>query len=133
MRTLIVEDDFTCRCWLRGLMKKLGFPVVAEATNGEEAVAAVIRTKPDLVLLDVSMPFQTGPKALTAIFAAHPGVKVVMLTSIADQGTVAECLEKGAAGYIRKDSPVEEINRLLSELREEATRQPNGGGTHAGN
>ncbi len=119
MKTLIVEDDFTCRCWLRGLMKKLGFSVVAEATNGEEAVAAVIRTKPDLVLLDVSMPLQTGPQALPAILTAHPEARVVMLTSIADQGTVVECLEKGAVGYIRKDSPVEEISRVLTGLLEE--------------
>jgi DNA-binding NarL/FixJ family response regulator len=67
------------------------------------------------------MPFQTGPRALPAILAACPGVRVVMLTSIADQGTVMECLEKGAVGYIRKDSPVEEITRLLAELYQEAS------------
>lgn len=125
MKTLIVEDDFTCRCWLRGLVRKLGFTVVAEAANGEEAVAATVRTKPDLVLLDVSMPVRTGPDCLPAILEAHPAARVVMLTSIADEGTVIECLEKGATGYIRKDSPVENITRLLTELREEAVTQPN--------
>ena len=119
MKMLLVEDDFTCRCWLRGLAKKLGFTVVAEAGNGQEAVAAAARTRPDFVLLDVSMPMQTGPQALPGILAAHPEARVVMLTSIADQATVVDCLEKGAVGYIRKDSPVEEISRQLAELQAE--------------
>jgi len=131
LKALIVEDDFTCRGWLCGLVKKHGFSVVSEATNGEEAVAAVARMKPDIVLLDVSMPLQTGPKALPVILAAHPTARVVMVTSIADQGTVLECLERGAVGYIRKDSPVEEISRLLTELREEITTKCNPGGTDA--
>lgn len=118
MKVVIAEDDFTCRCWLRGLVKKLGFFVVAEAANGLDAVAAVRRSKPDLVLLDVSMPVQTGPEALPEILQADPGVNVVMLTSTADQDTVTECLEKGAVGYLRKDSPVEEIRRLLMSLSE---------------
>lgn len=121
MKTLIVEDDFTCRTWLRGLLKKLGFQVVAEATNGAEAAEAALRTQPDLVLLDVSMPFQTGPQALPAILAACPGAQVVMLTSIADQATVVECLNKGATGYLRKDAPIEEINRYLMQLHAEFT------------
>lgn len=132
MKMMIVEDDFTCRCWLRGVVKKLGFAVVAEASNGAEAIAAAGRAHPDVVLLDVSMPLQTGPQALPGILAAHPAARVVMLTSIADQGTVVECLEKGAIGYIRKDSPVEEITRLLTELRAEATAATNPGVSHAG-
>lgn len=60
MKTVIVDDDYTSRCWLRGVVTKLGFAVVAEAANGEEAVRAVERAQPDLVLLDVSMPIQPG-------------------------------------------------------------------------
>ena len=125
MKALIVEDDFTCRCWLRGLVKKLGFAVVAEAANGQEAVAAAARVMPDLVLLDVSMLLRTGPQAPLDILAAHPGARVVMLTSIVDQGTVVGCLEKGAVAYLRKDAPVEEIIRLLRELSEEIAAPPN--------
>lgn len=131
MKTVIVEDDSTCRCWLRGVVRKLGFSVVAEAANGGEAIAAVVRTQPELVLLDVSMPFQTGLQALPEILAACPGVRVVMVTSIADQGTVTECLEKGAAGYIRKDASLAEIDRLLAELREEVTPPQLPGVPHA--
>jgi DNA-binding NarL/FixJ family response regulator len=132
MTMMLVEDDFTCRCWLRGLAKKLGFTVVAEASNGQEAVAAATRTQPDFVLLDVSMPVLTGPQALPAILAAHPAARVVMLTSIADQATVVECLEKGAVGYIRKDSTVEEITKLLTDLRAELAAPQPQGEAHAG-
>lgn len=52
-----------------------------------------------------------------------------MLTSIADEATVMECLEKGAAGCLRKDSPIEDISRLLTEFRKEAAVQPNPGET----
>jgi len=124
MKTVIVDDDLTSRCWLRGLAKKLGFPVVGEASDGESAVAVVARTQPDLVLLDVSMPVRTGPDSLPAILQAHPATRVVMLTSIADEGTVIDCLEKGAAGYIRKDSPVEELIALLTDLQKPTRETP---------
>ena len=131
MKAIIVDDDAICRHCLRGLLAKLGDTVVAEATNGRDAVAAVARTQPDLVLLDVSMPFQTGLEVLPAILAACPGVQVVMVTSVADQRTVQECLDKGAAGYVLKDAPLEEIRRLLVELRPEAPAPPNPPPTHA--
>jgi DNA-binding NarL/FixJ family response regulator len=115
---VLVDDDLTSRWLLRGVLKRLGFLLIAEATNGDEAVLAVARAKPDIVLLDVCMPFQTGPSALPAIIAAHPGAQVVMLTSMADEATVRDCIEKGAAYYLRKDTPVDEICRVLLELRE---------------
>jgi DNA-binding NarL/FixJ family response regulator len=116
MKTIVVDDDFTCRCWLKGVLRKIGFQVVGEAENGEEAVRAVLTHHPELVLLDVSMPVKTGPEALPEILAAHPGTQVVMLTSIADESTVVDCLEKGASDYLRKDASVEEIHQTLSSL-----------------
>jgi len=113
----------TSRWLLRGVLKRLGFTLLAEASNGEEAVAVVRRTKPDIVLLDVCMPFQTGPGALPAIVAAHPPAQIVMLTSMADEATVRYCIEQGAAEYLRKDTPVEEINRVLGGLSEKIAAQ----------
>jgi two-component system, chemotaxis family, chemotaxis protein CheY len=114
---VLVDDDLTSRWLLRGVLKRLGFTLLAEATNGHEGVLAVTRTKPDIVVLDVCMPFQTGPGALPEIIAAHPSAKVIMLTSMADEATVRDCLGKGAVEYLRKDTPVEEIYRILTELR----------------
>ena len=82
---VLADDDLTSRWLLRGVLRRLGFVLMAEATNGEEAVSAVTRTKPDIVLLDVCMPHRTGPDALPAIIAAHSGARIVMLTSMADE------------------------------------------------
>lgn len=125
---MIVDDDLTSRCWLRGVIKKLGFVVVAEAANGEEAVQAVGKARPELLLLDVSMPVRTGPDALPEILVGHPDMKVVMLTSITDECTVVDCLEKGAVGYLRKDASMEEITQVLVGLRQgHAARRPKSG------
>jgi two-component system, chemotaxis family, chemotaxis protein CheY len=129
---VLADDDLTSRWALRGVLRRLGFLLVAEANNGEEAVLAVARTKPDIVLLDVCMPLRTGPDALPAIIAAHPGAKIVMLTSMADEATVVDCIEKGAVDYLRKDTPLEEICRVLAGLREKIGAQRNTGVSHAG-
>ncbi len=128
---VLADDDLTSRWLLRGVLRRLGFLLVAEATNGAEAVAAVTRTKPDIVLLDVCMPLRTGPDALPAIMAAHSEAKIVMLTSMADEATVVDCIEKGAVDYLRKDTPIDEISRVLNELRERIAAQRASGVTHA--
>jgi two-component system, chemotaxis family, chemotaxis protein CheY len=129
---VLADDDTTSRWLLRGLLRRLGFTLVAEATNGVEAVAAVARTKPDLVLLDVCMPLRTGPDALPALINAHPGVKIVMLTSMAEAAIVMDCLEKGAVDYLRKDTPIDEISRVLVGLRNRITAQRACGINYAG-
>ena len=118
-RIVIIDDDFTCRCWLRGLVTHIGFSVVGEADNGDEGIEVVASTKPDVVLLDVSMPVKTGAMALPEIRRVHPGARVVMLTSIADQVTVMDCIDKGASNYLLKSSDAEEIKQALVELRDE--------------
>jgi DNA-binding NtrC family response regulator len=115
---VLADDDLTSRWMLRAVLKRLGFHLMAEANNGDEAVAAVTRTTPDIVLLDVCMPLRTGPDALPAIMIAHPGANIVMLTSMADEATVVDCIEKGAVNYLRKDTPIDEISRVLVELRD---------------
>ena len=97
----------------------IGFSVVGEADNGDEGIEVVASTKPDVVLLDVSMPVKTGAMALPEIRRVHPGARVVMLTSIADQVTVMDCIDKGASNYLLKSSDAEEIKQALVELRDE--------------
>lgn len=127
---LVVDDDRTTHRMITGILNQAGFQT-ASAADIASAWAKIRESQPELVLLDVSMPFQTGLQALPEILAACPGVRVVMVTSIADQGTVTECLEKGAAGYIRKDASLAEIDRLLAELREEVTPPQLPGVPHA--
>jgi YesN/AraC family two-component response regulator len=122
-RIVIVDDDFTCRGWLRGLVTNIGFSVVGEANNGDEGIEVVKRVRPDVVLLDVSMPVKTGAMALPEIRRACPDAQVIMLTSIADQVTVMDCIDKGASNYLLKDCDAEEIKSALMELKEECGLQ----------
>lgn len=112
---MVVDDEAHIRKFVTLLLKSLGITAVVEATNGEEAVAKFGTDHPDLVLLDVNMPKVDGIETLRQIKAIDPDAVVIMLTSLANRHTVEVALEIGAANYIRKDTPKEEIVRALQE------------------
>jgi two-component system chemotaxis response regulator CheY len=114
-KILLVDDEAHIRKYLALILKTLGQPVLIEAANGEEAVAAFQREQPDLVLLDVNMPILDGLGALAQLMALDPECIVVMLTSLSNRETVEQALALGAVDYIRKDTPKEEIARALAE------------------
>jgi two-component system chemotaxis response regulator CheY len=114
-KILIADDEGHVRKFIALIARQLGAPTIIEAANGQEAVAVYEREKPDLVLLDVNMPIQDGLETLKQITAADPSAVVVMLTSLANRETIEEALRLGAANYIRKDTPKDEI---LAALRE---------------
>lgn len=114
-KVLLVDDEAHIRKFIGLLLKQLGSPTVVEAGNGEDAVAAFKQEKPDLVLLDINMPGLTGLETLRLLKQEDPECVVIMLTSLASRQVVEETLALGAAGYIRKDTPKEEITRLLGE------------------
>ena len=114
-RTILVDDNTATRRFMKALVERAQCTVVAEATNGEEAVTAARMTNPDLVFLDVNMPLMTGPEALSAIIAAKPGVAVIMLSSVSDAETVQDCLTKGAVNFIRKDANATEISAMIRQ------------------
>src|SRR4051794_53070 len=83
--------------------------VVGSAADGSQALAEVARTTPDVVLMDLSMPVLDGVEATKQITAAHPDVKVVVLTSFADHVKVIDAIEAGAAGYLLKDAEPDDV------------------------
>ncbi|OGO58961.1 MAG: DNA-binding response regulator [Chloroflexi bacterium RBG_16_72_14] len=85
--------------------------VVATAGDGLIAVQAVERTRPDVVLMDLSMPRLDGAAATRRILAANPGARVVILTSFAGRERVLDALDAGAIGYLLKDGEPEEVLR----------------------
>jgi two-component system, chemotaxis family, chemotaxis protein CheY len=112
---LIVDDEAHIRKYVTLILKSLGVTSVVEASNGEEAVATFERVQPDMVLLDVNMPQIDGIETLKRLKAAYPDCIVVMLTSLANRATVEQALELGAANYIRKDTPREEVSKAISD------------------
>jgi CheY-like chemotaxis protein len=112
---LLVDDEPHIRKFVGLILRSIGAPATLEAGNGEEAVAIYEREKPDLVLLDISMPMMDGLSTLRKLKSIDPDCIVIMLTSIVNRQSVDEALALGAANYIRKDTPKEEIARALTE------------------
>jgi len=130
IRILLADDHSVVR---RGLCAMISgqpdFQVVAEAADGEEAIAAAEATKPDVALLDLSMPKVDGIEATRRILADHPRTRIAILTSFAEREKVRSALGAGALGYLLKDAEPRELIaciRLLaagnSPLAAEATR-----------
>ena len=101
MRILIAEDETIIRLDLRELLERSGFQVVAEARDGEEAVALARSETPDLALLDVKMPKLDGIDAARRILDERP-IPIVMVTAYGEQELVARAVEAGVFGYLVK-------------------------------
>ena len=115
-KILVVDDEAHIRKFVTLLALSLGRTTVIEAPNGEEAVKAYAREKPDLVLLDVNMPRMDGIQTLQALRQLDGSCVVIMLTSLVNRQTVEECLRLGAAGYLRKDLPHDEMTAQLTQI-----------------
>lgn len=116
IRVLIVDDHRMVRGGLRGFLSgEPGLTVVGEAETGEEAINAVPTLRPDVVLMDLMMPGMGGIAAIDALRTRYPNVKIIALTSFADDDQVFPALEAGANGYLLKDIDPDE---LVSAIRD---------------
>ncbi len=105
VRILLADDHTILRKGLRLLLEREpDFGVVAEASNGREAVEAVSRETPDVVIMDIAMPLLNGIEATTRISADHPKTAVIILSVHSDEAYILRALKAGARGYLLKDS-----------------------------
>jgi DNA-binding NarL/FixJ family response regulator len=113
--TVVVADDQSAvREGLVLLLGTLpGITVAGEAADGEAAVDLVATTKPRVVLMDLNMPRCDGVAATARITAEHPGTRVVVLTTYADDESIISALRAGALGYLTKDATRAEIGRAV--------------------
>jgi DNA-binding NarL/FixJ family response regulator len=119
---VIVDDHAVVRRGLRELISTIPeCEAIGEAANGEEAIRVVDELRPDIVLMDISMPVMDGVEATRAIMAAHPDTRVIMLTSDSAKSRVLGALEAGAAAYVLKDT---EPDRILMRVRSTARTVP---------
>jgi two-component system, NarL family, response regulator NreC len=91
------------------LRNESSLEIVGEARDGRQAVELVKELKPDLLLMDVSMPDLNGFDATQRVHELDPNIKVLILTMHDEEELVARCLEAGAAGYIIKDAPASQL------------------------
>ena len=114
---LIVDDAAFMRMMIKDILTKNGYNVVGEAENGAKAVEKYNELKPDLVLMDITMPEMDGIQALKAIKGADGGAKVIMCSAMGQQAMVIESIQSGAKDFIVKpfqaDRVIEAVQKVL--------------------
>jgi DNA-binding NarL/FixJ family response regulator len=114
-RVLIADDQSMVRRGFRMILESdAALEVVAEAADGEQAVAAWRRFAPDVVLMDVRMPVMDGLQATRAILAEETPTRIIILTTFALDEYVFEALRAGASGFLLKNAPPEQLIQAVS-------------------
>jgi two-component system response regulator DesR len=122
VRVLLAEDQAMVRGALAALLALAGdVEVVAEVARGDEVLPAALAAQPDVALLDIEMPGGDGLAAAAALQERLPACRVIILTTFGRTGYLRRAMESGAAGYLLKDAPADElaaaIRRVLSGQR----------------
>ncbi len=126
IRVLLAEDHSLVRAGLERLLATApDIEVVGGAADGAEAIELAAETRPDVILMDLSMPNVDGIEATRAILAAGDAVQVVVLTSLTDRDRILAALDAGAIGYLLKDAePAELIAGVRAAARGESPLAP---------
>ena len=114
IRVLLVDDQELIRTGLRGILRtQFGFDVVGECADGGEVMAAVDAVAPDVVLMDVRMPFVDGVQATVQLKRRESSPPVLALTTFDDDQALAGMLRAGASGFVLKGVPAEDLQRAV--------------------
>jgi DNA-binding NarL/FixJ family response regulator len=117
LRLLLADDHTLVRAGLRALLDCIeGVTVVAEADNGEQAVALAVQQRPDIALLDISMPGINGLQAAERILRELPDTRVLILSMHAGEEYVTQALKLGVSGYLLKDAATLELRAALEAV-----------------
>lgn len=114
IRIVLADDQHLIRQGMKALLElESDLQIIGEAENGQIAVQQVAQLHPDLVLMDIRMPVMDGVAATEAIARQFPDTKVLILTTFDDQEYVTAALQKGATGYLLKDTPSEDLAQAI--------------------
>ena len=113
---LIVDDLTFIKLVLRGLVEKAGFRVIGEASDGAEAIELYQDKRPDVVLMDLTMPKVDGLTALKEILKIDPEAKVIMCSAVGQQSLIAQALRLGAKDFIVKPFRDERVIAAIKNL-----------------
>jgi DNA-binding NarL/FixJ family response regulator len=113
LRTIVVDDDPLVRRLIKDTLQMDGVTVIAESSNGREAVELALFYRPDVVLMDFMMPELDGIEATRRIYESDPSIRVVLLTGAADDEIGLRGLRAGAAGFLSKEMSLASLPRAL--------------------
>ena len=113
---LICDDAAFMRMMIKDILTKNGYNVVGEAENGLKAVERFNETKPDLVLMDITMPEMDGIQALKKIKEMDPSANIIMCSAMGQQAMVIEAIQSGAKDFIVKPSQAERVLEAVKKV-----------------
>ncbi len=114
IKVMIVDDHPIVRDGLKNMLMAFDdLILVGEAGNGNEALACAKRSRPDVVLMDLYMPMLDGIGAVSLLLEYDPGMKIIILTSLAEDEPVRKALEAGAAGYLLKNMAIDDMAEAI--------------------
>ena len=113
---LIVDDEAHIRTYLRLILREMGVATCWEAGDGASGLELAVAHKPDVVLLDLSLPVMEGMEVLRQLSATQPETPVVIVTAKTAAGVVQETARFGAVGYVLKHYPKERLIQALEEV-----------------
>lgn len=116
LKVLIVDDSLIIRKKISKILENLGYDVVFDATNGQEAIDAYIKYKPDLVSMDITMPDMDGITAVKHIIKEDKEAKIIMVTSHGQEDMVIKSIQAGAVGYILKPISEDKMAQVIGEV-----------------
>jgi DNA-binding NarL/FixJ family response regulator len=125
IRVLIADDHPLMRKGLADILNGIeGIEVVGAAEDGAAAIALAYAVKPDIVLMDISMPGMDGIEATEKLIEMDPGARVVVLTSYSEREKITEALAAGAVSYLTKDAPPDAVIRAIRSAASAADVDP---------
>jgi len=117
VRVIIADDHAMVREGIKSVLERAGFEVVGEASNGTEVLPLAERVQPDVAVLDISMPGETGLQAAARLRQALPHVRVLILSMYDNTEYVLESVRAGAHGYLLKDGEAQELANAIRAVQ----------------
>jgi len=115
-RVLVVDDAVFMRNVIRDIFTAAGFEVIGEASNGLEAVERYQELKPDLITMDIVMPFRSGIEATREIIKQDPRAVVLMCSALGQESLVMEAIEAGAMDFVVKPFRAEDVLAVVNKV-----------------
>src|SRR5579871_534995 len=125
VRYLVVDDSVFARKSVARMVESFGGTVAGEAADGRSAITEYGRVKPDVVLMDITMPQMEGIEAVENIVRAHPEARIIMVSSVGYQDNILAALQKGARHFVQKPVKPEALYEIVRYvLNDEAVMPP---------
>jgi two-component system, NarL family, response regulator NreC len=116
VRILLVDDHVLVRQGLKSLIEREGFLVVGEASDGQEALRQIVALRPDMVVMDISMPTINGLNAAREIQQSFPKTKTILLTQHDEKQYVSDALDAGVKGYVLKNQASSDLVQAMRQV-----------------